>query len=283
MTEKNYGSELAVLPEYDINISEITLIHRFEYLPHTSYVGYETGRMSYGLVHVLSGSAEYINLQSGENITAKTNTTLFLPADSRYRVENRKEVSFTHYTVNFSLIPDAEKNGILGDYFSSGKILSVESGSPAYFKTMFEKLLVIWAEKRSGFHLEAKAQLYLLAAEFFSEFAASKVNKNDYARILPVKQYIDANFSKAITLADLSELCGISNTHMRRIFSGIFHMSPIEYQINLRILHAKDLLLTGLYTVGETAELCGFSDPNYFSRIFKEYVGISPMKYQKNH
>ena len=70
---------------------------------------------------------------------------------------------------------------------------------------------------------------------------------------------------------------------MRRLFSDVFKTSPIGYQIDLRMMKAKDLLLTGLYTVGETAEMCGFSDQNYFTRLFKSRVGVPPLKYKNYH
>lgn len=275
------NNEIKILPEYDINIPSIILVHKYEYTSHSTSSIYESGRMSYGFVYVIEGNAEYVS--GGEDIQADKNTILFLPEKSRYSVINKTDKSFLHFTVNFCIIPDADKNGVLYDYISKDKILSLKTANPAFFEAMFLKLLTIWNSKKSGFHLEAKAQLYQLANEFFSEFAASKISKNDYERILPVKRYIDENFYRTLKISDLSAVCGLSDTHMRRLFTEVFCISPIEYQIDLRILRAKDLLLTGLYTVGETAEMCGFSDANYFTRIFSTRVGISPLKYKKAH
>ena len=50
-------------------------------------------------------------------------------------------------------------------------------------------------------------------------------------------------------------------------------MSPVKYVTALRLDHAKELLITGQYSVGEVAELCGFENVYYFSAVFKKTPG----------
>jgi AraC-like DNA-binding protein len=54
----------------------------------------------------------------------------------------------------------------------------------------------------------------------------------------------------------------------------------VQYVARLKTDRAKELLSTGLYTVTEIALLCGFKNVYYFSRVFKNAVGISPGKYK---
>ncbi len=267
--------------EYDINISDIILIHKDVYNPHQSFGIYSAGRKSYGFVYVISGNAEY--LCDSQTYTAQKNSLIFLPPDTKYTVETRTDEPFLHFTVNFRVIPEMEKNGMLFEYLSGDRLLAFTPENPGLYEAVFSKLLSAWKSKKSGFHLKAKSYLYELANEFFSEFMSSQINRSDYEKVIAAKKYIDLNYTETITNSMLAQICGISETHMRRLFAEIFKTSPIGYQIDLRIMKAKDLLLTGLYTVGETSELCGFSDQNYFTRIFKSRVGVPPLKYKNSH
>lgn len=56
-------------------------------------------------------------------------------------------------------------------------------------------------------------------------------------------------------------------------------MPPVKYLTQLRIEYAKELLITGRYSIGEIAEMCGFENVYYFSTVFKKHTGIPPSKY----
>ena len=67
-----------------------------------------------------------------------------------------------------------------------------------------------------------------------------------------------------------------------KLFKKIHGVSPIQYVIDLKLDFASHLLQSGLYTVGEAAQRSGFSDPKYFSRIFKARFSLSPKEYQQS-
>ena len=84
---------------------------------------------------------------------------------------------------------------------------------------------------------------------------------------------------KELSVARLSELCGMSEVYFRRLFLSFFGVSPKEYIIQKRIDYAKSLLRSGNFSVSKAAELCGYSEPCHFSREFAKRVGIPPSKY----
>lgn len=73
--------------------------------------------------------------------------------------------------------------------------------------------------------------------------------------------------------------------YTRKLFKKEMGMSPLEFLITLRMKNAEQLLMASWpdrYSVAEVAEMCGYSDPLYFSRVFKKYFGLSPKKYIMN-
>lgn len=95
-----------------------------------------------------------------------------------------------------------------------------------------------------------------------------------------VLEYIRKNLTEDISLRQLSEKACMSTTSFYRFFKREMGMSPIEFVLNEKIRHAKQLLKNREIQVNEVCYLSGFEDSNYFIRIFKKYEGITPKQYQ---
>ncbi|MDO4487832.1 MAG: AraC family transcriptional regulator [Eubacteriales bacterium] len=84
-------------------------------------------------------------------------------------------------------------------------------------------------------------------------------------------------FNPTLKVSALHEACGISDTYFRTLFTSQFGVSPKKYILDRRLIHAKQLLDSGeCSSVGDAAELSGFEDPLYFSRVFKNRYGYPP-------
>ncbi|MBQ4051712.1 MAG: AraC family transcriptional regulator [Oscillospiraceae bacterium] len=94
-------------------------------------------------------------------------------------------------------------------------------------------------------------------------------------------RYISRNFSRDITIEDIADAVGISPSHLYRVFSQELSMAPTKFLTQYRIAEACTLLRSGGMTVGEVAASVGFSDPLYFSRVFKKVKGSSPTAYER--
>ncbi|WP_116789085.1 AraC family transcriptional regulator [Flavobacterium psychrotrophum] len=98
--------------------------------------------------------------------------------------------------------------------------------------------------------------------------------------IVAIAEYIRANITAPVNLKDLSEKACMSTTSFYRYFKRELGMSPIEFILNEKIKHAKQLLKNPGIQINEVCFMSGFDDCNYFIRLFKKHEGITPKQYQ---
>jgi len=129
--------------------------------------------------------------------------------------------------------------------------------------------------------LQCRYLLYQILYEFLIENIVLNSNSKNVSLIQPAKEYIDTFYMNPISNQELASICGISVTHFRRIFTELHGSSPIEYLNKVRINRAKDMLIYNLYSTDEIARLIGIDDVNYFCRLFKKKVGVTPAQFKK--
>ncbi len=100
---------------------------------------------------------------------------------------------------------------------------------------------------------------------------------------LIVKQalsYIQRNFPRTLSRAEIAAAVGVSEDYLSRIFNREMGLSPWEYLNRYRVLQAKRLLAESTESVTWIAAQVGFDDPAYFSRVFQKVEGCSPRAYR---
>lgn len=76
--------------------------------------------------------------------------------------------------------------------------------------------------------------------------------------------------------AEFASALAMSQSLLYKKIKALTNLSVVEFIRSIRLSHAMELLHTGEYNVTEVSEMCGFSTPAYFSRVFKEHFGMSP-------
>ena len=94
--------------------------------------------------------------------------------------------------------------------------------------------------------------------------------------------FMETHFAEAVPISEVIERSHYSQRHFIRLFSSAYGMTPQRYLLDVRIRHATSMLRDSGLSVTEIAMRCGFGDPNYFSRIFRKYVGSSPSEFRGN-
>jgi AraC-like DNA-binding protein/ligand-binding sensor protein len=94
-------------------------------------------------------------------------------------------------------------------------------------------------------------------------------------------RYIWENFSRKISLDEISKAAGLSAPYFSSVFKEEMGENLSIYLNRLRVEKAANLLIETRNSLNVIAELCGFEDQSWFSKIFKKYIGVSPGQYRK--
>ena len=93
--------------------------------------------------------------------------------------------------------------------------------------------------------------------------------------------FIRSHYKEDISVSIIAEEAGIGERHLRNLFVKYLDLSPLEYLNQIRINKAVELLRNTEKSVKEVCFECGFKSPQYFSRIFKQQMNVSPHKLVK--
>lgn len=93
--------------------------------------------------------------------------------------------------------------------------------------------------------------------------------------------YINSHLDTELSVAAISKNANISKSALYKKFHEHFDCTVSEYIMGRRVELAKELIATSELSMEEIAERLGFASASYFSRVFKEHTGMTPMKYKK--
>lgn len=147
---------------------------------------------------------------------------------------------------------------------------------------IFKKMLYLMRTNYYYGGQQCSAYLY----QFFIEFNRVVNMQNgtqDSAKLnqlQPVIDYLNTNYRKDITLAELSDLIGLSPQYLCRLFKECLNLRPFEYLARKRVQQAKLLLLEDKLNINEIASEVGYNDCSYFCAVFKRHEMLSPAEFR---
>jgi len=91
---------------------------------------------------------------------------------------------------------------------------------------------------------------------------------------------LESNLNKVLNLNEIAKSLSWSTPHLRKYFRERVGQTPGVYHENLRISKAQNLIKNSPQRISEISRECGWDDPLYFSKVFKNKVGVSPREYR---
>jgi AraC-like DNA-binding protein len=155
------------------------------------------------------------------------------------------------------------------------KIALINTQLLAISKTGIKSLSMLAKRQSLGMQL-----LELLVQGIDLDFTLFNVQHDKLKRIQNVIQYIHQHITESLEVKSLAPMSHYSLSRFHELFLETTGMSPLQYQTGLRIKQAQMLLLSSASPISTIAEDCGYEDHQYFSRVFKQHVHLSPREYR---
>lgn len=193
----------------------------------------------------------------------------YLPKHADYRVTSIRRGGC--WAINFDMLTDLHQRPFSFHPTNSEAILNE-----------FKSAVRHYTAKTPLCDMAIRRHLYGILLKLQAEADKKYVPSGTKALIAPAIDEIHAHYpDRELSVRELADRCGISEAYFRRIFAGIYGVSPARYIKQLKLTRAEELIRSGLYTIREAGMLSGFGDECYFSREFKKHFGASPKEYEK--
>lgn len=158
----------------------------------------------------------------------------------------------------------------------------------AKYRAVFEEILFHYSHRiQDDCDLFLTAKILELVHHLKKEEAYNVVRENTdgntdnrFLQIQDSISFMKKHFNSKLSLKKIAENSGYSPNHFRTVFASVMGKSPQKYLENLRINHAKYLLVTTSKPLIQIALLCGFSSQAYFTSVFKTVTSVTPNEYR---
>lgn len=244
------------------------------YGKYTHRVGDQTFECTEGSVVIVpSGMYHEISVKAGEAETIELNVsyTLFLETQPDQLINTIASVCLPvfsqelGYTIPLHVILSPQSRKLAEEYLSWLSVLRYTPRELVRKEEIYEKL-------------EA---LFSLPEFALPEKYREKILHIAQTRLFPVLQilsYLNIHYPEKIQEEKLLQACGISRRGMYRYFKPVAGLSYSQYLQQLRVAHALTHLRQSRYALSHIADLCGFCDVSYMSRVFQRCIGESPKR-----
>ena len=233
---------------------------------------------SYLFILVMSGTGSFTYM--GKTCPLKSGDIIFIDCKKPYSHESTDSDPWELMWVHF--------NGILLNqyyfYFSSKTTsIAFRPKDQSQYSNILENLMILANKKSLDSELKASHLLNSLVTHILTDKTdqtSTEVHTFE-DKTQQIKEFLDENFQKKISLDMITDEFFISKYHMSRKFKKTYGITIANYIIAKRITHAKELLRFTDMQIEEIGRTCGIEDNSYFNKVFKKIEGITSTEYRK--
>nr|WP_314460454.1 AraC family transcriptional regulator [uncultured Clostridium sp.] len=235
-----------------------------------------SGYSGYLLQYTLDGTGMFETEDHTYILSPGTAFFITFPDCSRYYLAEND--SWKYFYMHF--------DGEMGDYFFqriqalAGKTFSIANTSQAIL-LFLEEFQAVKAGKKYG-RYDSGIFLYQFLTMLMRELE-TPLRSAKNACVEDAVKWLQKNYKYQIGLSQMCRELDVSLPHLTRQFHLQTGVSPLKHLTSLRLEHAISLLLNTSMNLEAIAVECGYSNSNYFSKVFRKNMGISPAQYRNQH
>ncbi|MBQ8814674.1 MAG: helix-turn-helix transcriptional regulator [Lachnospiraceae bacterium] len=236
------------------------------------------GRIDYQILYVASGKAHFY-FNGVEHIVPAGSMVLYRPKEEQryyYYGVDRTEVYWVHFT-------GSNVKNILRKYGIADDVHLIHTGTALEYKRIFIQMiqeLKLCKDDYEELLVNYLQQLLIMLHRIINTKPKGK-NPLLMEEIDTAVRYFHENYHKSISIEEYAASHHMSVSWFIRNFKEYTESTPAQYILSLRISNAQTLLESTNYNVTEIANIVGYDNPLYFSRIFKKQSGMSPSDFRK--
>lgn len=170
----------------------------------------------------------------------------------------------------------------VGQPYDSIRPLVLELPLEPCLISMLGELADVLSRDRSELSCRHSLIQYSLIHYALSQVAeAAWPQRPDDRRVVRVLEYLERHFAEPLNNADFGRLARMSPNAFTRLFRGYVGQTPLQYLTARRIEQASVLLHHSDHSLERIADLCGFGDRNYFTRVFRSFYDMGPATFRR--
>ena len=247
--------------------------------PEEYLFSWEKGRVleEFQMVYLSRGQGVF-ECEGKKPITVKQGDMILLRPGIWHRYKPDPEVGWAESWVGFQ----GEYALRLMEKFFPLQSVALHLGNDEELLRKMQYVIELMQEAPLGFRQMMAGEVVALLARVRSlTMRSDKMLSSSEEKMDKARYYLLAHATEDIDLEALATELGLSYSRFRSLFRKQTGRSPRQYQLDIRMNRAMNLLKESQRTVSEISEILGFSAVYYFSRLFKQRVGKSPGEYRK--
>ena len=238
------------------------------------------GRLDFQLLYIAAGKAHFhFDNNDEETIVHAGHMVLYRPKEPQkyeYYAKDQTEVYWVHFTGN-------NVTNLLRSYGLTNKKV-FHCGSGAEYQNLFRSMIKELQMCQDDYEEMLEIYLRQIFIKLQRHFKSSLNFDNSHAfeEIDNAISYFCEHYNEPINIDDYAKENHFSTSWFIRNFKLYTGITPKQYILKKRIYNAEALLQNTQYNINEIAQIIGYDNPLYFSRVFQKTKGISPSEYRKN-
>lgn len=248
--------------------------------PDSYYFKPQTGRIlnEYQLVYITNGCG-YFSSQSCKSQKIETGTMILLFPGEWHSYYPDKDTGWDEYWVGFRGVHIDKR--VEKRFFIKDEPLH-KIGLSATIVGLYEDILKFALQEKSGYQqMISSIVLHILGTVYYKKRNGSFTNTYVVDKINEARILMKERVENPLSPEELAGQLGLGYSWFRRMFKEYTGVSPAQYQLQQKLMRAKELLTGSNLNISEIAYSLKFENAGQFSTFFKKKVGITPSEFRE--
>lgn len=232
----------------------------------------------YQLIYITKGEGFFESASVKKQLVSEGTMILLFPGEWHSYYPN-PDVGWDEYWIGFRG-PHIDKR-VEKHFFNKSEPLFHIGHSPTIIR-LYEDILDVAKKEKTGYQqMISSMVLHILGSIYYKRKNIQFKNSYMEEKIIEARQLIKDNMDGILSQEDIASKLGLGYSWFRRMFKEYTGVSPAQYQLQQKILQAKELLTDTTMTISEVAYKLHFESAGQFSTFFKKKEGITPTRFRE--